>query len=181
MAKFIALLRGINVSGQKKIKMADLRALFVELGFTRVATYIQSGNVVFDAGGSRPPELKSRIEAAISDVYGFDVVVILRSGRELTKIISKNPYQDRDGIAHDKLYVAFLSEPVSGGFDELMSVPSGEDSFIPAEGVVYLHCPGGFGKTVYNNNSIEKAAGVPATTRNWRTVNRLAGMLEEDL
>ncbi|MBI3958773.1 MAG: DUF1697 domain-containing protein, partial [Chloroflexi bacterium] len=83
----ISLLRGVNVGGNKKIRMADLKALYESLGFSAVTTYVQSGNVVFDADSADAPALIARIEAAVAERFGFDVTVLLRSADDLRRIL----------------------------------------------------------------------------------------------
>lgn len=107
MQTYISLLRGINVSGQKKIRMDELKALYQSLGYSGVQTFIQSGNVIFDADGSMHGE---RIEATIAKHYGFKVSVLLRTANELSKIIENNPFvRDRDADK-SSLHVVFLSK-----------------------------------------------------------------------
>ena len=175
--KYISLLRGINVSGQKKIRMEDLRVLYTSLEFSNVESYIQSGNIVFESADTDKEIIKSRIESAILTEYGFTVRGFLLTGKELERVVRNNPYIQNKTAPSTALYVTFLSEPLAAGaLDRLSEVSSGEDSFELSGFEVYLHCPGGYGRTKFTNNAIEKAAGIPATTRNWKTVNRLLEM-----
>ena len=99
MQTFISILRGINVSGQKKIRMADLKKLYESLGFSDVKTYIQSGNVIFKSDSkSSDIELAKKIEKAISAKYHFEVPVIIRASAELKNIISQNPFVKEKNI-----------------------------------------------------------------------------------
>ena len=98
---YIALLRGINVSGHKKIKMPDLKAMFEALGFTNVRTYIQSGNVVFESNFAA--DLESKISAKILEQFGFEVSVICRTAEELEQVIARNPYVEMEGFEAEKL------------------------------------------------------------------------------
>jgi uncharacterized protein (DUF1697 family) len=177
MGKFISLLRGINVSGQKKIRMEDLRALYASLEFSNVESYIQSGNVVFESTDTDKENIRSQIESAILTKYGFAVQVFLLTGKDLARVVRNNPYNQNKTAPSTALYVTFLSEPLAAGvLDRLSKVSSGEDSFKSSDREVYLYCPGGYGRTKYTNSAIEKAAGIPATTRNWKTVNKLFEM-----
>jgi len=91
---FAALLRGINVGGQRKVPMSDLRALVEDLGHTDVATYIQSGNVVFASKVAEPTTVKAALEARIAKEFGFAVTVILRTHKELTGVLDRNPFDE---------------------------------------------------------------------------------------
>ncbi|HKJ01227.1 MAG TPA: DUF1697 domain-containing protein, partial [Longimicrobiales bacterium] len=109
---YISLLRGINVGGHKKIRMAELRALYSSLGFDPVRSYIQSGNVVFRGGRGGGPALSRKIEKAIADHFGFAVPVILRTAAEMAVVVEKNPFL-AEGADPTKLHVTFLAEAAS--------------------------------------------------------------------
>ncbi|RAV22849.1 DUF1697 domain-containing protein [Paenibacillus contaminans] len=180
MNTYIALLRGINVSGQKLIKMAHLKEVFETMPFGRVRTYIQSGNVLFESDDRNTDELCVRIERKLKEVYGFDVSVVIRSVGDLDAIIARNPFlvdMLKDG---EKLYVSFLSkEPAAEAMEKLMSYRSEADDFQIIGREVYLLSRQGYGKSLISNNFVEKKLGVIATTRNWETVNKLAVMGKE--
>ena len=111
MQFFISILRGINVSGQKKILMSELKSIYENLGFKEVSTYIQSGNVVFKSNRNLSDlEMAKKIETAIYKKYDFEVPVIIRSREELMKIISINPFLKEKNLLPEKLHVTFLSE-----------------------------------------------------------------------
>ena len=108
METYISILRGINVSGQKKILMADLKALYENLQFENVKTYIQSGNVVFKSEKKlADADTAKRIEEAIQKKYGFHVPVIIRSHKELEKVIASNSFLSEKNIDLKKLHVTF--------------------------------------------------------------------------
>jgi len=171
MTRYISILRGINVSGQKVIKMADLKILYEKLKLNNVTTYIQSGNVVFDS----PIKLKAElIENAIAKHYGFSVPVILRTDKEWTKIITSNPFTKDPDKDISKMHVVFLADkPNLPDKEKLNKVkhPSEEYFFEGTE--VFLYCPNGYGKTKLSNTFLEKTLKTTATTRNWKTVNKL--------
>lgn len=171
METYISLLRGINVSGQKKIRMEELKALYESLGYERVTTYIQSGNVVFAAQGK---ELPSHIETAIRERFGFEVPVILRRDTEMEAILAANPFLTRHDIDESRLHVVFLQEaPSDFALERLSEMQTGEDEFRVNGSEIYLHCPNGYGRSKLSNSALEKKLGVMATTRNWKTVNQL--------
>lgn len=182
MRTYISMLRGINVSGQKKIKMADLRAMYETLGFANVSSYVQSGNVVFDSVATNRAALAATIEAAIETTFGFAVTVFIRDADDFQRIIDGNPFLARESVDEKRLYVTFLyrlpaDDRVSG-----LAVPAGSlDEFMVASDEVYLHCPDGYGTTKLSNTFIEKKLAVPATTRNWNSVNALYALATRDI
>ena len=174
MTRSIALLRGINVGGRVKVPMADLRRFFAELGHRDVTTYIQSGNVVFSAGGGETAgELEWSLERRILDELGLTVTVMVRGGDEFAAVYGGNPFVAR-GVDVAALYVAFLAtEPTPEQLDRLV-IPAGERvEFQHVGRELYLRYPDGYGTTKVSNNYLEKRLGVATTTRNWRTVTKL--------
>src|SRR6266852_1682590 len=104
------MLRGINVAGKKIVRMEDLRASFEALGFGRVRTYVQSGNVIFEAAKTSPRELSNIIMERISSDSGFSIPVVLKTEDEMKEIVRDNPFLPEKGMDSSKLHVAFLSE-----------------------------------------------------------------------
>ena len=179
MQTFISILRGINVSGQKKILMADLKSLFESLKFSDVNTYIQSGNVSFKANEKLSDILLAeKIEKAIYKKYSFEVPVIIRNEGELKKITSSNPFLKEKGIDIKKLHVTFLSQiPGEAEIKNIAGVDYSPDRFVITGKEIYLHIPESYGETKLSNNFFEKKLKVKATTRNWNTVNKLLEMV----
>ena len=178
MQTFISILRGINVSGQKKIVMTDLKSLYESLKFTDVATYIQSGNVSFKTIEKLSDiQLAEKIEKVIYERYLFEVPVIIRNEDELKRIISYNPFLKEKNIDVKRLHVTFLSG--IPGKAEIKNISDGDyspDQFFIKHKEVFLHTPAGYGGTKLSNNFFEKKLKVKATTRNWNTVNKLLEM-----
>ena len=174
MTKYIALLRGINVGGYTKIGMKDLRGLFADMGFESAQTYLQSGNVVFGApDGQAPAELAAGIEKRIESDLGVSVTVLLRTADSLARTLAANPYLDREDDP-TKLHVTFLAEAPTAEQAGRLETPAAETAeFSLAGDEIHLHVPGGYGRTKLNNAFIERRLGMPATTRNWKTVNAL--------
>lgn len=173
--KYISMLRGINVSGQKKIKMADLKALYENLGFANVITYIQSGNVIFESGDSDMAHLISRIEKTIEEKYGFHVPVDIRTNREMEKIINYCPYEEA-GVEKNgsKVLVTFLlSVPSATRIDDIKKYVVHPERLTIYGREVYLYCPNGYGKSKLSNTFLESKFDVRATTRNWKSVQKL--------
>jgi uncharacterized protein (DUF1697 family) len=172
---YVAMLRGINVSGQKIVKMEKLRDTFQALGFRRVKTYVQSGNVIFESSTTSPQILSKKIREKILNDFGFPALLVLRTSGEMIQIISNNPFLKEAGIDQSKLHVTFLSEvPTKTALSKIASMEAGSDQFRDHGREIYLYCPGGYGRTKLSNSAFEKHLFVAATTRNWRTVNTLA-------
>lgn len=178
MTVYISLLRGINVSGQKKVKMAELSALYETLGLDSIKTYVQSGNVVFQSDQS-PGDLSDKIHAAIEKQFGFSVEVLVRSLDDWRALVERSPFAG-DGDKDPKyLHITLLAQlPDKQAIAELEVPQAGADEYRIDGQAVYLHCPNGYGRTKLNNNFWEKKLKVGATTRNWNTVNKLLELAE---
>lgn len=176
---FLSILRGINVSGQKKISMLSLKKLYESIGFKNVRTYIQSGNVVFDTTNTTNIEsLIDVIEKNIKTTFGFDVPVQIRTNIDLVTTIQNNPFLIEETIQIEKLHVTFLKKYA----DEVLCSKLQSENFLPdrfviLEKEVFLYCPNGYGNTKLTNSFFERKLKVSATTRNWRTVNALAEIM----
>lgn len=171
---YIAFLRGINVSGQKIIKMVQLKKIFEAMELKNVRTYIQSGNVAFESASANPDILCKKIENGLQSALGYRVTVTLRTNREIEDIIKNNPFKSE--IKHEdfKLYVTMLSAaPEKSKINELQSIDSEGDEFICRGSEIYVLCRKGYADTVFSNNFIEKKLGVKATSRNWNTMNKI--------
>jgi uncharacterized protein (DUF1697 family) len=172
MTTFIALLRGINVSGKNRIRMQELRISFESLKLSGVETYIQSGNVIFDCEGIDPENLSGLIEGKIVQSFGTPVQVLLRDLDNLIRIVENNPFRPQVKFNPEKLHITFLSQTPRLQETTLTGKQNG-DEFQRKGCEVYLYCPDGYGRTKFSNTYFEKVMGVPATTRNWKTVNAL--------
>ncbi len=176
---YVALLRGINVGGHRLIKMPELKRMFEAMGFDRVRTYIQSGNVVFAPveADEQAEALRRRIEAEIAARFGFPVTVVLRTAAELERVIAGCPFA-ADALAEgESLYVALLADaPSPDAVERLRSSDSGSDEARVAGREVYLLYRRSMRDTPLTNAFLERTLGVAATTRNWRTMQTLAGM-----
>lgn len=171
MTSYVALLRGINVSGQNSIRMPELQHSFSGLGFKDVRTYLQSGNVVFSAGQSDEGSHAVAIQAQIAHDFGHVIPVLVMSAKELDEIANSNPLWPKTGGVENLFHCTFLFQPVSPSSFRALKFPAADGERAVLVGrTVLLHCPHGYGKTKLNNSFFERALGVPATTRNWRTV-----------
>ena len=177
---FISMLRGINVGGQKSIRMAELKSLYESLGLTGVQTYVQSGNVVFDSLEGEAPVLAALLEAQIQAAFGFPVTVLVRDKLDLRRILAGNPFLRERGEETSRLYVTFLQRSPSAQEWSRLEIPPGEAcQFAPGDREVFLYCPDGYGGTKLSNTFFEKKLKLPATTRNWNTVKALYKMANE--
>jgi uncharacterized protein (DUF1697 family) len=177
MNTFIAILRGINVSGQKKIRMADLKTYLEEAGLQNVRTYIQSGNVVFDHPGGDPDMLARLIEGKIRETYAFDVPTLVKRAEDLVAALARNPFLADPEADAAGIYFTFLAEaPAAEKLDVLNEIEYPNESFVVDGLNVYLYVPKGYGRAKMNNNFFENKLKVKATTRNLKTVKVLVEM-----
>lgn len=180
MPTYIALLRGINVGGHKKVPMERLRAMFEKLGFGQVVTYIQSGNVVFDAAKHPPQELTKKIEEKILAEFGFPASVITRTVEELGKAIRNNPFPKESKADAAKVHIAFLSQiPHADAVTKLEALATASEQLRHSGKETYLYYRDGMGRAKLTGGVLEKVLSVTATARNWNTVNRLHQMAVE--
>lgn len=174
MKTYIALLRGINVSGQKKILMEDLRSLLSKLGFKDLKTYIQSGNIIFKYKKTAPEKLAALIENAILDHYKFKVPVVIRTVDELVAALDKNPFTKEPDINLKGIYIAFLDNaPDDKDIAQITQLQYLPDRYHIDGNHVHIHYSLGAGDTKLTNNFFEKKLKRNATSRNLNTVNEL--------
>lgn len=177
MQTLISMLRGINVSGQKTIRMAELKAIYESLGYTRVTTYVQSGNVVFDCPIQDISAITGSIEKAIASRFGFSVGVIVRDSDDFRRVIASNPFITHRNEDPQRLHVTFLSTlPSAVALNNLKEPIDTTDEYFLSGTEVYLFCPHGYGKTKLSNSFFEKKLNMLATTRSWKTVTALSNL-----
>lgn len=179
MAVYASMLRGINIGPHKRVKMDRLRESFEALGFERVKTYIQSGNVVFKAGKLSPDRLSKKIEERILKDFGFPVSVISRTADEMGSMIADNPFLKEPGIDRERLHVMFLSEaPAPAAVTKLAEVTLLPDQCRCSDREIYFYLPNGVSQSVLWKSPVDRILSVITTTRNWKTVNSLHEMCE---
>jgi len=172
---FVALFSGINVGGNRIVKMAELRALFEKLGFSDVATYVQSGNAVFRSSKGDAATLTKQIEAAFEKQWGFHSRIMVRDLSWFERLVSENPYPEV-AAEHTKLHAYVLErEPTADEIARLAEKCIGPERFEIKGDVLYLHAPDGLGKSVFAG-LIPRTLKVPGTARNWRSVLALLGL-----
>jgi uncharacterized protein (DUF1697 family) len=179
---YVSMLRGINVGGNKLIKMEKLRQSFEALGFEQVKTFIQSGNVVFKAKAPSPAKLSKTIQDRILVDFGFSVPVVSRTADELRKTIERNPFLKERGIDAEKLHLMFLSDaPRAQALDKLKQLTIAPDRFecSGTENEIYLYLPNGVAESKLMKAPLDRLLSVVTTTRNWKTANSLHQMCQE--
>src|SRR5690554_3905423 len=170
--KLIALLRGINIGGHHKVPMAALRKEMENLGFSKVSTLLNSGNVIFETPEATALEIK--IEAHLNKIFGFSVPVLLRSFEEILGVVKSNPFEAIEVNENTKLYVTFLKNKPKNKLN-LPYISKNESFKIIAVGnkMVFSVLDFSKGKTVSGMNNLEQLFGKEITTRNWNTIIKL--------
>ncbi|EPR67758.1 DUF1697 domain-containing protein [Cyclobacterium qasimii] len=175
MEKKVAILRGINVGGKRKILMADLKSLFEDLGYKEVLTYIQSGNVIFTSENKTTEiEMADLIEQSIKSEFGFDVPVIVRTAQELNNTFKNNPYYGQADTDISKLHITFLNkEPEKENLEKIQALDFNPDKFAVEGKDIFIYCDGKYHQSKLTNNFFEGKLQTRATTRNLKTVAKL--------
>lgn len=175
MKTFIALLRGINVGGHKKILMADLRIHLEQLNFKNVQTYIQSGNVVFQSSDKDVEALENAIKNQILKKYGFEVPVVVKSQQELKSIFDNCPFSEDK--KKNSYFMIFLESPKEELIKEMSLIKYPNEEFYMTKNCIYFYCSLGYGRTKFNSNFFERKLKVSATARNYKTMVKLIEMI----
>jgi uncharacterized protein (DUF1697 family) len=176
VTSFIALLRGVNVGGRRKVEMAALRRLCTDAGLGDVRSYVNSGNLVFTADGDAEPQEKL-IEAAIEKHYDFTVDVMVRSAKDWAGYISGNPFPDLAEQHPAKVMIMVPKQPLgSDAVDILRAKAVGEEQVERVGEVIWLYFADGAGRSKL---AVTAPGKIPVTTRNWRTVLKLNEMAGE--
>lgn len=177
MARRIALLRAVNVGG-RKLPMAQLRALCADLGWEDIETYIQSGNLVFSAPG-KAETLEAQLEKAIEERFGMEVPVMVRTASQWAGYVSANPFPKAAEDEPNRLQLLVSKDPPKvDAAEKLMERALAGESVKAAGGALWFHFPEGVGTSKLVPALIDKAAGSPSTSRNWRTVLKLQEMAQ---
>lgn len=177
MSHAIALLRAVNVSGTGALKMAALRALGEELGFTNVRTLLQSGNVVFEGAEGGGDALESRWEKAVEERFGVKTTFMIRTPAEWRTMIAANPFETEAGMDPAHLVVLAAKGDVGAeNVEKLRAAIKGAEKVAPGRRCLYAWYPDGIGESKLTVKLIERHLGVPVTGRNWNTILRLAEM-----
>ena len=175
MKSYIALFRGINVGGKNILPMKNVRMLLENLGAHGVKTYIQSGNAVFRHETENASQLSKRIRGAILESHGFEPRVLLLESVEMENAIASNPFPEAESEPKSLHFYFLVSVPENPDWEMLESLKQDNERFQLIDKVFYLCAPAGIGRSKLAAR-VEKALGVAATARNWRSVCKIMDM-----
>lgn len=175
MTTYIALLRGINVAGQKIIKMTELASCFESMKFKNVKTFIQSGNVIFESKVTDTNKLSRQIEKQLRDILGHNILVFLRTSKDFEKIVKFNPFEKITRHSESRMFVTFLLGEIKPKPKTPLFSVKKDVEIISAKGKeLYILSHEVNGRPGFPNNFAEKKFKVSATSRNWRTIKKLS-------
>jgi uncharacterized protein (DUF1697 family) len=179
MPTFVSVFRGINVGGNRIVRMNELKELHEALGLQDVVTYIQSGNVVFTSDDTDPAQLARQIEEGFAQKFGFHSQVMVRASAELEEIIANNPFQNQPEKEPKWIAVLFLTtRPESTALENLQKTYTGPEELYLIGQELYVYYPDGVGRSKLTLTLIEKKLKTVGTGRNWNTVLRLKEMMQ---
>lgn len=170
----IALLRGINMGGNKKLAMSDLRAAAEKLGLAEVHTLLQSGNLVFSSA-KKPDSLETLLETALAKQLDLSTHVLIRTAAEWKKLVAANPFIDQ--AARDPSHLALMllkHKPSPASVASLKKAIVGRETFEAEGRALYAYFPDGFGTSKFTTALIDRTLATTATARNWNTVLKIA-------
>jgi uncharacterized protein (DUF1697 family) len=168
---YIVLLRGVTPGGKNKVPMARLREVLAAAGFENVRTYIQSGNVLVE---SQLPakEIEKTVHDLIKKHIGPDLSVVVRTGAQVAKMLEENPFKKGFDISR-VFFVSFAVAPPEEKVKDLLAQDFSPEVLAVTRNAAYMYIPGAYGRGTLSNNYLEKKLGVPATMRNFNTLNKL--------
>ena len=172
MNTWIALLRGINILGRRKLPMGELVAELEKLGLSDVRTYIQSGNGVFRSRRKKASAMSAQIARAIRSSHGFEPQVLVLSLATLREAVAGNPFPSADDEPRTVHLFFLATPPKHADLAAIDAMRSGREQYVLDGNIFYLRTPDGFGNSKLAQ-SAERLLGVPATARNWRSVNKI--------
>jgi uncharacterized protein (DUF1697 family) len=175
---YLALLRAVNVGGKNKLPMKVLVEICKEAGCKNVRTFIQSGNVIFDATSRAQAQLPGKIASLIAERFGYRTPVIVRSLNQISDVVANNPFLEQGG-AEEALHVLFLADvPAAEVVAGLDPNRSPGDAFIVRGQEIFLKLTNGVADCKLTNNYFDKKLGTISTGRNWRTVTKLLELMK---
>ncbi|MFG6685708.1 DUF1697 domain-containing protein [Mariniflexile sp. HNIBRBA6329] len=173
MKTYIALLRGINVGGHKKVPMTVLRDLLTTAGFQKVQTYIQSGNVIFQST-AEVSELEKTIQNLILNHFGFEVSVIVKTNQELQAILNNCPFSEERKM--ESYFIMLSAIPDHNLVDDVAKITYENEEVIIKNDALYFYSSTGYGRTKFNMNTYERKLKVIGTSRNYKTMLKLLSL-----
>lgn len=180
MNTYISFLRSVNVGGHNIIRMNELSKLLVNAGFINLKTYIQSGNLAFQFATGSLSTVNDILHSTIHEYFKLDIEVVTYSLDKFNQIIRDNPFLSQNGYNTDNIYITFMTSIPDKNYTRLLTDhPDLEDKFCIEDSVIYLFCPNGYGKTRFNNSFFEQKLKVSATTRNFKTITKMAELASD--
>lgn len=180
-ATFVAFLRGINVGGHHKVPMLELQKVFQEMGFEKIITLLNSGNIIFDAYESTPGNLEKMISEQLEKTFGFPVPTIIRTSETICKLFNRNPFLDVKLDKDIRWYVSFLKKDTSLEMKLPWRSPDSAFEILEKDGKSILSVLDlSISQTPKAMGALEKSFGKDITTRNWKTIERVAKKLQMD-
>ena len=174
MYTYVALLRGINVSGQKKIAMVKLRELLLDIGLSNVQTYIQSGNVIFKSSEENNKKLELAIQQAVKEYFGFEVPILVIKTKYLQQIFDDCPFPEEQKV--NSYFTLLYNVPDKQLVDIVCEMSYPNEAFVVTNACIYFHSSMGYGKVKCNNNFFEKKLKITSSTRNYKTMAKLLSL-----
>lgn len=176
--RYVALLRGINVGGNKKVPMQKLQEVFASLGLTEIKTILASGNVVFTSTEDNSTRVTEKLEASLRLAFGFEIPVLLRTQKDIQQLIKSDPFRAIRVTPDTRLYVSFVSEKITPGIPIPYESPEKDLRILSASetevcSAIVLNPKH---QTTDLMKIIEKNFGKKTTTRNWNTVQKISGI-----
>ncbi len=173
--RYVALLRGINVTGKNMIKMETLRATFESLGFKKVVSYINSGNLAFDCAKAAEAKLVAKLEVAIKKDFGISIAVMVREQTSIADVLANNPF-DGQYETHKQMHMLFMREEMPTDKQNVLAEQQTDrEKFAVIGREIYAMLLDGVAESVlFRKNFIEGTLKTAITGRNWRTVQKLA-------
>ncbi|MBW2960899.1 DUF1697 domain-containing protein [Mesonia aestuariivivens] len=176
--KYIALLRGINVGGKRKLKMADLRESVLKIGFTEVSTYIQSGNLFFTSEEKSSAILEEKLTQHLLEEYTYEIPVIIRTAEEIEKTITENPFPEAEDFK--QLHLIFLKEKsTKEAVENFKELKFSTEEFKVENQHLYVNYIDGVRNSKLSTTLIEKKLNTKATARNWKTTLKISSLLKD--
>jgi len=177
MRNWIALLRGVNVGGHNKIPMAELREMCSDMGWQNVATYLQSGNVLFGAEGTMSA-IEKQLTEAIASRFGHRIHVIARPAAAWPLYIELNPFPEEAESEPNHVMLVLAKQALApDAADQLNKYAASGESIVQRTDSLWVHYPSGQSRSKINPTLLDRLAGSPVTTRNWRTVLKISDMI----
>jgi uncharacterized protein (DUF1697 family) len=179
MPVFVSMLRGVNVGGHNKIRMVDLRSLYLSLKLEEPQTYVQSGNVIFKAKKGDLALLQRRIKGGIEKQFGCSPEVVLRTVAELRSVVARNPFAARRDVEPNKLLVFFLAaEAAKDAKTNLREMEIAPEEMHLEKRELYIYFPNGVGKSKLPWSRIDKVLNTQGTGRNWNSITNMLAIAE---